>query len=232
MKSERWNKIAMPILDGLSALYTLLRSYFLTGIIVFVPGAVTLYITFHLFIFADSLLGNAVNKALGAQIPGVGLFSTMMVFMFAGMVAQNVFGRRFISWLDISLQSLPGVRSLYNGVKQVSDVLFQRKAEEFQRVVLVQFPMEGSWALGFVTGDFPRSFAPGGLPSDLICVFIPTTPNPTSGYMLVVSKSRVIDTHFDIEDAMKMIISGGMVTPGSQAPAPESPIYEDFTIPR
>lgn len=224
------------MLDGFGALYTLLRSYFLTGIIVLVPVAATMYVTFYLFIFADGILGEAVSKIMGYQIPGIGLMSTVFLFIMAGMVAQNVFGRRLLRWMDISLQSLPFVRSLYVGIKQVSDILFQQQQSEFQRVVMVEYPKENCWAIGFVTGDFPVSLTPGGFPGDMVCVFVPTTPNPTSGYLLMLSKSKVVDTAIGIEEAMKMIISGGLVKPGTPGPAVPSSsgqaMLEDFTIPR
>ena len=116
MRSERLDKLLSSIFVGISAIYTLLRSYFLTGVILLVPSAITLYITLQLFFFADGILGEAVNRAIGHQIPGIGLISTVFLFMFAGMIGQNVIGKRLLAWIDLSLQSLPLVRSLYIGV--------------------------------------------------------------------------------------------------------------------
>ena len=97
-------------------------------------------------------------------------------------------------------------------------------------MVLVEYPKEKSWAFGFVTGDFPASVGPGLPQTEMVCVFVPTTPNPTSGFLLVIEKTRVIDTTLGVEEAMKMIISGGLVRPGIQGPAAAS-VFEDFTIP-
>lgn len=230
MDRDRFSHISTPLLDGIGALATHLRRYFLTGLFLVVPMAVTIVVVFWLFDFTDSLLGDRVANLLGYRIPGVGLISTAILLVLAGIIAQNVIGGRLIKWIDRSLESLPVVRSLYVGVKQVSDVLFQKQQNEFQRVVMVEYPKEHCWALGFVTGDFPITIGPGLPQAEMVCVFVPTTPNPTSGFLLVLEKGRVIDTTLGIEEAMKMIISGGLVRPGLQDPA-NSSVFEDFTIP-
>jgi len=232
MSSERFNSISDALIKWLSGLSTLLRNYFLTGVIVLVPVAVTIYIVIQLFFFADGILGETISAIIGWQIPGFGLIATFLLLVLVGMIAQNVFGKRFLQWLDFSLQSLPFIRSLYLGVKQVSDVLFKKQQWEFQKVVLVEYPKENSWVLGFITGDFPVSHAPGGFPGDMVTVFIPTTPNPTSGFLLFVSRSKVVDTAMGIEEAMKMIISGGLVKPGNIRHELSPSLFEDFTIPR
>ncbi|MBF0499966.1 MAG: DUF502 domain-containing protein [Candidatus Riflebacteria bacterium] len=232
MDRERLRNIANPMLDSLVALYGFLRSYFFTGLILVVPMVVTIYVMLWIFTYADGILGNALREALGYSIPGVGLISTGLVLVFAGMLAQNIIGSRLLKWIDFSLESLPVVRSLYIGVKQVSDVLFQKQQGEFQRVVMVEYPKEDSWVLGFVTGDFSGSTASPPLPSLMVCVFVPTTPNPTSGFLLILEKRKIRDTNLGIEEAMKMIISGGLVRPGNlSGTAVALPAAEDFTIP-
>jgi uncharacterized membrane protein len=232
-ENDRLSNIVSAVLDAIAALYTILRNYFLAGVILLVPVGVTLFITLQLFSFADSILGNAVSKAMGRQIPGVGLVSTIFICVMAGMFAQNIIGRRLLRWMDISLQSLPVVRSLYVGAKQVSDVLFQKHANEFQRVVLVEYPKEDSWVLAFVTGDFPISLTPKKFsPGSLLCVFVPTTPNPTSGFLLIIDKSKVIDMTMGVEEALKIIISGGLVKPEGAGLEHHTLLVEDFTIPR
>ena len=232
MGNERWENLKAPVLDGLNALYTLVRNYFLTGVLVLVPVAVTLFIMFQLFLFADGLLGSAVSKFTGYRIPGIGLFSTALVCVFMGMIAQNVIGKRILRWIDFSLESLPVVRSLYVGIKQVSDVLFQKHHGEFKRVVMVEYPKEHSWTFGFVTGDFIAPVSSDAFKGkQLVSVYVPTTPNPTSGFLLIVEKSRIVDTRLDIEEAMKIVISGGLVQPSQVAVQTPQQLTEDFTIP-
>ncbi|MBI3039926.1 DUF502 domain-containing protein [bacterium] len=231
MEREKFDHIVGLIIDGFETTYSLLRTYFLTGVILVVPVAVTLFIIFQLFVFADGLLGDAVSNAIGTNIPGVGLIFTVFLLILSGMIAQNVLGKRLIRWVDYSLESLPIVRSLYVGVKQVSEILFQNKQGEFQKVVFVEYPKEASWTLAFVTGELNGSFASPRLPNSLLCVFVPTTPNPTSGFMLIVDSSKVIEAKLSIEEAMKMIISGGLIKPLQFTQLPPNVSFEDFTIP-
>ncbi|MBF0545846.1 MAG: DUF502 domain-containing protein [Candidatus Riflebacteria bacterium] len=231
MDREKLKNVLSVFLDILGNLYSVLRSYFFTGLILVVPMAVTVYVVFILFQAADGLLGNALSQALGYNIPGVGLISTMLILMLFGVIAQNVIGKRFLHWLDISLQSLPMVRSLYMSVKQVSDVLFKNQPSDFQRVVMIEFPHEKCWTLGFITGDFPTGICRNPISEKMVCVFVPATPNPTSGFLLFVDKDKVMDTNLGIEEAMKMIISVGLVKPGLTNPIPPYNNFEDFTIP-
>lgn len=210
----------------------LIRKYLLTGILVLVPLMVTLYIMYAVFQLTDGLLGVAVSKALGYRIPGVGIFLTALICITVGMVAQNYFGRRIISGIERSLERIPVVRSLYNGIKQVADVVIQKNRGEFKRVVMLEYPKENCWVIGFVTADFIIPLKNEALDDlDMVTVFVPTTPNPTSGFLLILEKSKIVDTHMDIEDAMKVVISGGLVQPGR---APENAIEsqeENFVIP-
>ncbi|HPW58671.1 MAG TPA: DUF502 domain-containing protein, partial [Candidatus Rifleibacterium sp.] len=145
--------------------------------------------------------------------------------------AQNYFGKRLIASVDNSLEQIPGVRSLYNGIKQVADVIVRNTRSEFKRVVMLEYPKEDSWVLGFVTGDFVLQAGSDRLDDDMISVFVPTTPNPTSGFLLIISKKKIIDTHMDIEDAMKIVISGGLVQPGRLPEQTTGETAEDFVIP-
>ena len=198
-----------------------------------VPMAVTIYITFLLFDFADNILGNLVASTFGTRIFGLGLLATVILFIFVGMVAQNWITRSLLHYLDTLLESLPVARSIYQGAKQINDILFkQQQAVSFNRVVLVEFPKENSWSIGFLTGTFPSHLCSEFAGRTMCNVFVPTTPNPTSGYLLIVNQEKVIDTAMTYEEAMKMIISGGLIQPqppGSLPPAAES--GEDFTIP-
>lgn len=210
----------------------LLRKYLLTGVLVLVPLVVTLYIMYAIFQITDGLLGVAVSKAIGYRIPGVGLILTALICVSVGMIAQNYFGRRLISSIDASLERIPVVRSLYNGIKQVADVFMQDNRGGFKRVVMIEYPKEDCWALGFVTGDFILPVKQDKIDgSDMVSVFVPTTPNPTSGFMLILSKKKTIDTYMEIEDAMKIIISGGLVPAGKASDILPGEPVEDFVIP-
>ncbi|HNW35910.1 MAG TPA: DUF502 domain-containing protein, partial [Candidatus Ozemobacteraceae bacterium] len=136
-----------------------------------------------------------------------------------------------LNWINRSLEALPVVRSLYVGVKQVSDVVLQQHKGDFKRVVLVEYPKENSWAVGFVTGDFPADVAPAFEQRNMLCVFVPTTPNPTSGFLLIVERTKIMETHISIEEAMKLVISGGLVKPALQPDVQAARNGEEFTIP-
>ncbi len=232
IQHERLNRTLERVFLRLEDLLLILRKYLLTGILVLVPMAVTIYIMYFLFQLTDGFLGVAVSRAIGYRIPGMGLFLTMMFFIIAGVIAQNYVGRRILSGIEGSLEAIPVVRSLYNGIKQVADVVVQKNRGEFKRVVMVEYPKEHSWTLGFVTNDF---LVP--IQSDLIdchkmaTVFVPTTPNPTSGFLLIIEKDRILDTNMDIEDAMKIVISGGLVQPGRISEKVEEAKIDDSTIP-
>ena len=231
MPKGKVDQLLGTLIQVLQNVFERLRNSFITGVIVAVPFAITLYIIFQLFVFADSFLGDAISDFMGRRVPGVGLISTALLFIFAGLVAQNVIGNRLVHWLELSLERLPFVRSLYIGIKQVWDVLFNKKQWDFQRVVLVEYPKSNSYALGFVTGTLKSDQLGNHFPGEMTCVFVPTTPNPTSGFLLLLSPEKILETHFTVEEAMKLIISGGLVKPGADKPPDEQPPFEAFTIP-
>jgi len=230
IEHDRWRTVAGILLESLKALSTRLRNYFLTGVILLVPVVVTLFIMFQLFLWADGFLGESVSRAIGYRIPGLGIIFTIFLFVSVGIIGQNVLGKRLWHWVEYSLESLPVVRSLYVGIKQVSDILFQQQKSDFQRVVLVEYPRRELWIIGFVTNDAAVwSQSAEFLERKMVSVFIPTTPNPTSGFLLLVDRTQVIDSALGVEEAMKLVISGGLVQPKSMGNRTQ-PI-EEFTIP-
>lgn len=232
IEHERLNRTLEDAGNKANEILLLVRKYLLTGVLVLVPFVVTLYIMYAIFQITDGLLGVAVSKAIGYRIPGVGLILTALICVSVGMIAQNYFGRRLIAGIDASLEQIPVVRSLYNGIKQVADVIIQNNRGEFKRVVLLEYPKDNCWVLGFVTADFVLPVKTENFDdSDTVTVFVPTTPNPTSGFLLIISKARTIDTHMDIEDAMKVVISGGLVQAGKVSDATAGAPAEDFVIP-
>ncbi len=231
IEHERLNRTLQDAGQKLNDLFDQVRKYLLTGVIVLVPFVVTLYILYAIFQVTDGLLGVAVSRSLGYRIPGMGIFLTALICVTVGVIAQNYVGRRIIARIDVSLEQIPVVRSIYNGIKQVSDVFVRNNRGEFKRVVLIEYPKDNSWAIGFVTGDFQPAPGVTGLEKDLVTVFVPTTPNPTSGFLLIISKSRIVDAYLDIEDAMKIVISGGLVQAGKNPENGDGETVEDFVIP-
>ncbi len=231
IEHERLNRTLDDAGQKLNELLGQMRKYLITGVLVLVPFVVTIYIMYAFFQITDGLLGVAVSRAIGYRIPGMGLILTALICVSVGMIAQNYFGKRIIASVDNSLEQIPGVRSLYNGIKQVADVIVRNTRSEFKRVVLLEYPKEDSWVLGFVTGDFLLQTGSDRLDDDMVSIFVPTTPNPTSGFLLIISKKKIIDTHMDIEDAMKIVISGGLVQPGRLPEQTAGETAEDFVIP-
>lgn len=188
-----------------------LRRYFLTGLVVLAPLTVTLYVLVTGFEIVDSVLGNLLTRALGRPIPGIGAAAALAVTFGVGLIAANVLGRRLISFGERILARIPLVRTVYLSVKQVVDALtLQRSA--FKRVVMIEYPRRGLHSVGFLTGNgIPGVAEKAG--GDVVTVFVPTTPNPTSGWFVLVPRDECIFLDMNVEDAFKMIISGGMVVP-------------------
>jgi uncharacterized membrane protein len=140
---------------------------------------------------------------------------TLAVLLLVGAVVSNFLGKRLIGWWDALLGRIPVVRSIYSSVKQVSDTLFSENGNAFRQAVLVQWPREGAWTIGFVTGS-PAAGTLADLPTqDFVSVYIPTTPNPTSGYMMMFKKSEVKDLAMSVDEALKYVVSMGVVAPAS-----------------
>ena len=218
IQHERLNRTIDKASEKFSIFLLAVRKYFFTGVVVLVPLAVTIYIMYFLFQLTDGILGSALARTIGYRIPGFGLICTALLCVLVGIIAQNYFGKRALEAIEGYLGKIPVVRSLYNGVKQVSDVLIQKKKGEFKRVVMVEYPKEDSWTFGFVTNDFTVPLKDSKFSSKkMAAVYVPTTPNPTSGFLLVIEKSRIVDTDLDIEDAMKVVISGGLVQPAQMS---------------
>ena len=209
IQHERLNRTLKMFSEKLSEAWGHIRNYLLTGVLVLVPAAVTFGIIYFLFQYVDSFLGDV----FGARVPGAGLFFTALFCLLIGVIAQNIVGKKIIAWMDSSLQKIPVVKSVYSGIKQLSDVFLKDQKSSFKRVVMLEYPKEDCWVIGFVTSDFYIEIEADMSEKDsMVTVFVPTTPNPTSGFLLILPKSKIVDMNIDIEDAMKVIISGGIVT--------------------
>lgn len=210
IKHKRLNNAINEASNGLSNLLGLLKSWLITGFFMITPTALTLYIIYFLFQFSDGILGNIIAEYIGHQIPGIGLIIPILACLILGAVAQN-YGKRITKAIDGIMMNIPIIKSVYTGIKQVADVLMRQNKNEFKRVVLLEYPKDDCWVLGFVTADFTYPVNDDRLAKNLVSVFMPTTPNPTSGYLLILSKDKIVDINIDIEVAMKIIISGGLV---------------------
>jgi uncharacterized membrane protein len=160
-----------------------------------------------------------IFPGLNVHIPGFGVILAFAILLLVGAIASNFFGRKLVDWSDALLNRIPVVRSIYFSVKQVSDTLFSDGGNAFRKAVLIQWPRESVWTIAFVTG------APGGdvvnhLHGDYVSVYVPTTPNPTGGYFVMLKKVDCIELNMSVDEALKYIVSMGVVSPGAQAPQP------------
>lgn len=189
-----------------------LKKYFVTGLIVLLPIGATIYILTWLFKLADSFTASLVTLFLRRSIPGLGLLLTVSIILLVGFLATNILGRSIINFSHQILSRIPVVNSIYITVKQIVDAFLHKDKQAFQRVVMIEYPRKGIYGLGFVTG-----VAEGEVQlkteQRVLNIFVPTTPNPTSGFLLLVPESDVIPLEMTVEEGIKMIISGGVITP-------------------
>lgn len=199
-----------------------LKRYFITGLLVIVPIWGTVLVLKTLFVTVDGLLGDLPERYLTERyVPGVGLLLLLLIIFLAGTLTTNIMGRRVVMLWENWLKRVPLVRGIYATIKSMMDVLsFQdqdKKKEKYSRVVMIEFPRKGQYALALVTGITPGEVQE--ISTDrVINVYVPTSPNPTSGYLLFVPESELIPVSMSVDEAMKMMFSGGMYTP---APPPE-----------
>ncbi|HEY8495772.1 MAG TPA: DUF502 domain-containing protein [Limnochordales bacterium] len=198
-------------------LVLLLRNYFITGLFVSLPLVVTIWVLWVVFRTVESTLGAVLAWIIGLvtgeprHIPGVGLVLTVVVLVLVGMVATNVVGRRLVAAGERILLKFPLVRPLYTGVKQVIEA-FGVKRTSFREVVLIEHPRPGLWAIGFVTNE-GRGEIGAHFQEPVKTVFVPTVPNPTSGFFIVAPERELIRLNMSPEDAFKIILSGGVLLP-------------------
>ena len=194
-----------------------MKKYFITGLLVLVPLFITIWVlTTLIHTMEQSLLLLPASwrpiSLVGFEVPGIGALLTLGIIFVTGLVATNIFGQQLIVLWESLLSRVPFVKSIYSSVKQVSDTLFSDSGNAFRKAVLVQYPRQGSWTIAFVTG------VPGGdvvnhLHGDYISIYVPTTPNPTSGFFLMMPKADVIELEMSVDEALKYIISMGTVVP-------------------
>jgi uncharacterized membrane protein len=195
----------------------LIKRYFITGLLIWVPLAITFWVLSLIVGALDQslrLLPQAIHpeRLLGFAVPGAGAILTLGMIFMTGLLAANFIGQKLVGWWEKFLARIPVVNSVYNSVKQVSDTIFSPNGNAFRKAVLVNYPHQDSWTIAFLTG------APGGdvvnhLAGDYLSVYVPTTPNPTSGFFLMLPASKVIELEMTVDEALKYIISMGVVAP-------------------
>ena len=200
-----------------------MKKYFITGLLIWVPLAITAWVLALIVRTMDQtllLLPEAIRPEhlLGVYIPGIGVIATLLVVFLTGLVTANIIGQRLLRFWEGVLSRIPVVKSVYYSVKQVSDTLFSTSGEAFRKALLVQYPREGVWTIAFQTGQ------PGGdvvnyLDGEFVSIYVPTTPNPTSGFFLMLPRKDVIELDMSVDEALKYIISMGVVAPAMRNPA-------------
>lgn len=195
----------------------MIKRYFITGLLIWVPVVITLWVLNLLVSTMDQsllLLPAALRTEawLGVHLPGLGVVLTVLIVFLTGLFAANIIGQRLVAFWEGVLARIPVVNSIYNGVKQVSDTLFSPSGQAFRKALLVQWPREGMWTIAFLTGT-PGGDVVNHLSGDYLSIYVPTTPNPTGGYFVMVRRSDVIELDMSVDAALKYIVSMGVVAP-------------------
>ena len=206
-----------------------MKKYLVAGLLVWLPLAITIWVlswllgvmdgVFAWFLSASqAVLPEAARASVERlrHVPGLGVLSMVAGLLLTGVFVANIFGQWWIRQWDRLLGKIPIVKSIYNSVKQVSDTLFSSSGNAFRQAVLVQYPRHGSWTIAFITGR-PCGEVSTLLPGDYVSVYVPTTPNPTSGFFLMMPRADVIELKMSVDEALKYVISMGVVGPGVAA---------------
>lgn len=199
-----------------------IRGYFFTGLLVLIPVVLTGWIIWKLFLAIDGILRPYVHPFLAdrfgidflgeTQIPGIGFITLTLAIIATGAIARNYFGRKIVIFGDKIVERIPLINRVYGAIKQISQAFFSSKREVFKKPILFEYPRKGIYSIGFYTQD-TRGPVQEVLDTDMVSIFLPTTPNPTSGFLLFVPKSDVYDLDLTIEEALKLVISGGVIIP-------------------
>ena len=194
-----------------------MKKYLITGLLIWIPLAITIWVLELIVSTMDQSLlllppEYQPQVLLGYQIPGLGALLTLVVVFVTGVLASNILGQRLLWFWEYLLGRIPVVKTIYNSVKQVSDTLFAPGGQAFRKALLVQYPREGSWTIAFLTGR-PGGDVANHLRGEYLSVYVPTTPNPTSGFFLMMPRSDVVELEMSVEEALRYVISMGVVAP-------------------
>lgn len=203
-----------------------MKKYFITGLLIWVPVAITIWVFTLIVRTMDQsllLLPRALQPEtlFGVYIPGLGVLLTLLIVLVTGLITANIVGQRLVRFWEGVLARIPVVKSVYYSVKQVSDTLFSSSGEAFRKALLVEYPRKGSWTIAFMTGT-PGGDVSNHLQGDYVSVYVPTTPNPTSGFFLMMAKADVVELDMSVDEALKYIISMGVVAPPAPAGSPRT----------
>jgi len=196
----------------------LLKRYFIAGLLVLLP----LWVTFEAIVFLVSLFDRSLHLVptkyhpeilLGFDVPGFGILVSVVIVLFTGMLVANILGNKLLHWWERFLSKIPLVRSIYTAVKQIVEAVVGKDESTFQKVYLVQYPRHGLWTLAFQTSKSRGEAQAKTGVDQILNLFIPTTPNPTSGFFIMAPIQEVVELDMSVDDALKMVISGGVVVP-------------------
>jgi uncharacterized membrane protein len=210
-----------------------IRRYLITGLVVWIPLVITVWVLSVLVSTMDQTLlllppAFRTESWLGVYVPGMGVVLTLLVVFLTGVLTANIIGQRLFSIWERAVARIPVVNTIYKSVKQVSDTLFSPTGQAFRKALLVQWPSPGMWTIAFLTGT-PGGDVANHLQGDYLSIYVPTTPNPTGGYFVMVPRSAVIELDMPVDIALKYIISMGVVAPRHirrPSPAPSTPTLE------
>src|SRR3990167_1236992 len=195
-----------------------LQRYFISGLLIWLPLLVTILV----IKFLVDLLGNILSllphnyqpdTLIGFHIPGIGVIITLAVIFLTGLIVDNFIGRKLVEWGDALIARIPLVRTVYTSVKQVLETLFTPGGQSFRKVLLVEYPRTGMWTIAFQTGETLPEIEKTLNTDSMISLYVPTTPNPTSGFLLILPRASVIEVEMSVEQALKFVISLGVMRP-------------------
>jgi uncharacterized membrane protein len=203
-----------------------LRRYLIAGVLVWLPVLATVWVLGFIIDLMDRtlwLLPDAVRpkQLLGFDIPGLGIVFAFLVLFFTGLAVTNLLGRQLVGWWEDLMQRIPLVRSIYGGVRSFTETVLSKSGSSFRKVVMIEYPRKGMWSIGFITADdIPEISAKTGVTQ--VCVYVPTTPNPTSGLTVMLPRDQIVELDMSVDAAMKMIVTLGVVVP-TEAPINAAP---------
>lgn len=200
-----------------------MKKYLITGLLIWIPLVITLWVLKFIVDVLDQTLlllppEFETKIWLGFHVPGMGVVMTLVIVFLTGLLTTNLIGARLVHFWHEVLHRIPVVNSIYSSVKQISDTLFSSTGQAFRKALLVRWPNESMWTIAFLTGR-PGGDVAAHLPGDYISVYVPTTPNPTGGYFVIVARKDVIELDMSVDEALKYIISMGVVPPNGKTTA-------------
>ncbi|HET7097000.1 MAG TPA: DUF502 domain-containing protein [Casimicrobiaceae bacterium] len=220
-----------------------MKRYLIAGLLVWVPLGITLYVMHFLLTSLDQILlvlpeAAQPRRLFGFDIPGLGVVVAFVILLLTGVIAANFFGQRLIRGWESLLGRIPFVKSIYSSVKQVSDTVLSDQGTAFRKALLVEFPRPGCWTIAFLTGS-PSDAVADHLRGDFVSIYVPTTPNPTGGYFVMVPRESIRELDMSVDEALKYIISMGVVAPRRRGvplavpkPAAQAPLATPAENPR